>query len=298
MPSTVSLVCGKSSMALECLEASILPASRHRSAWFPRQSDLVFATRKIEDTFLEDLGRLPADDLDYLLIFRREAKMSDPRVYIFSLLGLFSPPVSLSLSPNYAIAVKDLFIAVAKHIVRASGEIKIICSVENPNHVDGEAFPSWIPDWRASSESLQNVLHDRNPNSAYRATRDSSLDYDPTLNGNELPLYGIPIGAVDQAGRNNDIRSISEFNLGSKYDHTDQLITSALRQSQTVDINAAYCRIGFKHLDRRSLADLFDIPIKPIIRRRECKQCPIPHTMPILFMQKAEQNPKLTYIVE
>ena len=298
LPSTVLLVCGKSSMALECLEASNLPASRHGGAWFSQQSDLIFATRKIEDTFLEDLGRLPADNLDYLLIFRREAKMSDPRDYIFSLLGLFPPSVSLSLSPNYSISVKDLFIAVAKHIIRASGEIRILCSVESPKHVDDEAFPSWVPDWRASSESLQNVLHDRNPNSPYRATRDSLLDYDPTSNGNELPLYGIPIGAVDQAGRYNDVHSISEFNLGSSYDHTNQPITSALRQAQTLDIDAIYRRIGVKHPDRRSLADLFDIPIKPRIRRRKCKQCPIPHTMPILSMQKAEQNPKLTHIVE
>ena len=299
LPCTVLLVCGKISMALECLDASRLPASRHGSAWFSGQSDLIYATRKIEDTFLEDLGRLPADDLGYLLIFRREAKMSDPRDYIFSLLGLFSPSVSLSLSPNYSISVKDLFTAVAKHIIRASGEMRILCSVESPKHVDGEAFPSWVPDWRASSESLQNVLHDSNLNSPYRATRDSVLDYDPSSNGNELHLYGIPIGAVDQAGRYKDVHSISEFNLGSRYDRTKQPITAALRQAQTLDYtNVVYQMIGVKHPARNRLADFFDIPLKARVRRRKCKQCPIAHTMPILSMEKAEQNPALHEIVQ
>ena len=290
LPSTVSLVCGRSSMALECLEASWEPAFHQTGVLFVGQVTLIFAIRKVEDTFLEDGGRLPADELERLLSFRREAKMSDPRDYIFSLLGLFSPSVSRSLSPSYSTSVKDLFTAVAKHIIRASGELRILCSVESPKHVDGEAFPSWVPDWRASSESLRNVLHDRNPRSPYRATRESVLDYDPSTNGDRLHLYGIPIGAVDQSGRYNDFHSISDFNLGSRYDHTNQPITAALRQAQTLERDVAYERIGIKHPDRRILADFFDIPMKSRIRRRKCKQCPISPTLPALPMEKAKEH--------
>ena len=300
LPSTVLLLCGKSSMAFECLEASWNPAFRQTSAVGSRQAALIFATRKIEDTFLEDRGRLPADDLERLLSFRRDAKMSDPRDYVFSLLGLFSPYLSLWLSPNYTISVKDLFTAVAKHIIRASGEIRILNSVESPKHVDGEAFPSWVPDWRASLESLRNIPHYRNPRSPHRATRQSVLDYDPSSDGNRLHLYGIRIGAVEQAGRYNDFHSISEFNLGSRYDHTNQPITAALRQAQTLDAfeyDAAYKRISVKHPDRRSLADSFDLPMEQKIRRRKCKQCPIVHITPILSMEKAQQDPKLADIV-
>lgn len=143
LPSVVSLVCGKSSMPLECLEACRVSTSR-RTTLISAEAQLIFATREIEDTYLEDLGRLPADDLEFILSFRREAKMSDPRDYIFSLLGLFSPSLSLSLSPNYSVSVKDLFTAVAKHTIRASREIRILCSVESPKHVDGEAFPSFF----------------------------------------------------------------------------------------------------------------------------------------------------------
>ena len=197
LPSTVSLVCGKSSLPLEWLEA----CWGRTDAFYSHQAQLIFATRDMIDTFLEDGGRLPAYDLERLLSFRRGAKMSDPRDYIFSLLELFSPSVFRSLTPSYSTSVKDLFTAVAKHIIRASGELRILCSVESPKyikeHISGEAFPSWVPDWSASSESIKNVFHDRNSRSGYRATRESVLDYDPSLNVHGLHLFGILIGAVD-----------------------------------------------------------------------------------------------------
>ena len=212
--------------------------------------------------------------------------MSDPHNYIFSLLGLFSPSVSYSLSPSYSTSVKDLFTAVAKHVIRTSGKLRILCSVESPKHVDGEAFPSWVPDWR---ESLRNALHDRKSWHLHRATRKSVMDYDPSSNSNRLYLYGILIGAVGQAGKHNDFHSINDFNLGDMYGHTNQPITAALRQAQTLAFDHIYERIGVKHPDRKSLADFFDIPMKWRIRRRKCKQCPVAHTMPILPMGKAKQ---------
>lgn len=203
--------------------------------------------------------------------------------------------------PSYSTSVKDLFTAVAKHIIRASGELRILCSVESPKyikeHINGEAFPSWVPDWRASSESIQNVLHDRNLRSEYRATRESVLDYDPSPNANRLHLFGILIGAVDQAGIYNDFHSISDFNLGNRYDHTNQPITTALRQAQTLDFDYIYERIGVEHPNRRILASFFDLPMETRFHSRKCKQCPIAYTMPILPMEQAKQNPKLAHVV-
>ena len=103
---------------------------------------------------------------------------------------------------------------------------------------------------------------------------------------------------MNQAGRYNDFHSISDFNLGTRYNHTNQPITAALRQAQTFDIDVADERIDVKHPDRRSLAEFFDIPMKSRIRRQKCNQCPTAHTMPIHSMEKAEKNPKLTYIVQ
>lgn len=88
LPSTVSLVCGKSSIPLECLEA----CWGRTDALYSRQAQLIFATRNVIDTFLEDGGRLPADELEQLLSFRREAKMS-------ALAIIFSPFWGCSLRP-------------------------------------------------------------------------------------------------------------------------------------------------------------------------------------------------------
>ncbi len=297
LPSTVSLVCGNTSMPMEYLETCRDTAVSQASAIFSQEASLIFATRKIKDTFPEDSERLPADDLERLLTFRRGVKMSDPRDFIFSLLGLFSPSVSISLSPNYSISVKDLFTAVANHITRVSGELRILCSVESPKHLEGEAFPSWVPDWRASEESLQNVLHDRNPRSGYRATRQSVLEYDPSEDVNELRLYGILTGVVNQAGRYNGFHSISDFNLGSRYDHTYQPITAVLRQAQTLDFDVAYEVIDVEHSQRRSLAAFYDLPVGLYKRMRKCNKCPIAHTMPILSMEKAKKYPELAETV-
>ena len=143
MPSTVPLICGNNSMSLECLEFCVL-ATIGQTRWtlFSDNARLIFATRKSGDALLDDSGRLPPDDLERLLSFRRQTKTLDPRDIIFSSLVLFSPSVFLSLSLDYLILVKDLFNAVAKHIIPELGELRILCLVDDPQHLEGEAFLS------------------------------------------------------------------------------------------------------------------------------------------------------------
>jgi Heterokaryon incompatibility protein (HET) len=298
LPSTVSLVCGNSSMPVEWLGSCVEPAVQNVHEIFSVSARLVFSTRKIKDTFLEDSGRLPPDDLERLLSFRREAKASDPRDIIFSLLGLFSPSVSLSLSPDYLISVKGLFTCVAKHIMLESQELRILCSVESPKHLKAEALPSWVPDWRAVPESYRNVLHDRNPRSGYQATRGSVYSYDPSPDAYELYVYGILIGSINQAGRFNHFHSISDFNLADRYIHTNQPITTALRQAQTLDFDVAYEVIPAEHEDRGSLAAFYDLPTGPNFRRTKCNQCPIAHAMPIISMEDAREDSLLHCITQ
>jgi hypothetical protein len=205
--------------------------------------------------------------------------------------------VSLSLSSDYSISVKDLFAVVAKHITREPGELRILCSVESPKHLEGVAFPSWVSDWRASPESYRNVLHDRNPGSAYQATRRLVLSYDPSPDVNKLCLYRIQIRAVNQAGRFNHFHSISDFNLADRYNHTNQPVTTALRQAQTLNFDIGYTVIPARHSQRRSLAAFYDLPMGSRSRRRKCNQCPIAHAMPLFSMKNARKDPKLASIV-
>jgi hypothetical protein len=278
---------------MEWLKSCSEPAVQIVHQIFSGIAQLVFATREIKDTFLEDSGRLPPDDLERLLSGRWEAKASDPRDIIFFLLGLFSPSVSLSLSPDYSISVRDLFTSVAKHIMLESQELRILCSTESPKHLKAEALPSWVPDWRAVLESYRNVLHDRNPRSGYQATRGSVYSYDPSSDAYELHLYGILIGSINQAGRFNDFHSISDFTLADRYIYTNQPITTALRQAQTIDKDTAYGVIPAEHEDRGSLAAFYDLPTGPYFGRTKCNQCPIAHAMPIISMDNTREDPRL-----
>ena len=295
LPSTVSLVCGGNRMHFECLESCIEPTVEHFSIILSGSARLVLSTRRIDDTFPKDSGRLPNDDLERLLNFRRQAKASDPRDLILSLLGLFPLLVSHSLAPNYSISVKDLFSAATRHIIRESNELRTICSVESPKHLEGELLPSRVPDWRASRESCQNVLHDRNPRSEYRATRESRYSNHHSPDTDELRLNGILIGIVSQAGEFNQFHSISDFNLGERYSHTNQAISTALRQAQTLDfdLDLEDEKIPLWHRQRRNLADFYDIPKDTDLRRQKCKQCLMAHAMPIMSIKDVSNNPEL-----
>ena len=273
----------------------MVPAASRASAPFSTEVQLIFATRKIKDTFSEDSGRLPADDMERLLSFRRNAQMLDRRDYIFSLLGLFSPSVSTALSPNYSMSFKDLLTAVAKYIIDVSGDLRILCSVEIPKHIEGDTFPSWVPDWIVSShsESVHNVLRYRNFRSRYRATRESRLDRDTSSDSTKLQIDGIRIGTVIQVGKYNDFHTISDFKLDNRYEYTQQPITAALRQAQTLDIDVASGKIPSGHSQRRSLEAFYDVPSDPNVPASVCNQCPITHTMPYLSIPDAVINPEL-----
>lgn len=126
LPSAVSLIGGELHMPFESLDACFrqifLFIQQLGSLSISEAANLIFDTRLIEDTYPQDSGRLPGHYLKRLLASRWQARMLDARGYIFSLLGLFSPLVRQSLSPNYSISIKDLFIAVAKHVMRFSDD--------------------------------------------------------------------------------------------------------------------------------------------------------------------------------
>ncbi|KIW34735.1 uncharacterized protein PV07_01493 [Cladophialophora immunda] len=191
--------------------------------------------------------------------------------------------------------VKQLFTKVTKYIIRISGSLRILCSVESPKYVERDALSSWVPDWRAPRESIRNVLHDRNPRSGYRATMNSVHEFDYTADSDELQVNGIAIGIVSQAGRYNDFHTLSDFNLQRRYGHTNQPITTALRQAQTlsfdIDVQPPHI-VGAGHPQRRSLAAFYDLPGRDF-HRQECDQCPNAHPMPILSMENASQDPDL-----
>ena len=300
LPPAITLVCGDDSMPLGCLEACRRPVVHQIGSFASENADLVFVTRNMAIDNAPKV-RLPSRDLERLLTARRQNKASDPHDIIYSLMGLFSTVFSRSLSPDYSISIKRLFTAVAIHILRKSSELRLLCSVESPKHIDGDVLPSWVPDWRAPPESYRDILYDRDPKSGYRATRGSAFTYESPRHKNELHVYGILIGRVNKVGAFKHSHTINDFKLPDRYSQTSQPMTTALRQVQTLNFNHGILLdqvISNSHPQRKSFAAFYDLPTGSHSNRRKCNECSLAHAMPLISMGTAEKNPNLTRIVQ
>ena len=76
-----------------------------------RSSELILGTRNLLKRKALHERRLPPYDLERILMSRRQAKMSDPRDFFYSVLGLFPDSTLRALPPDYSISIRDLFTA-------------------------------------------------------------------------------------------------------------------------------------------------------------------------------------------
>ena len=88
----------------------------------------------------------------------------------------------------------------------------------------------------AASDHFENVAHERGSSNAYRATRGLVLDYDTSFERDELLIYGILIGIVNQAGNCDYSHAVSQIDLEERYHHTNHKATTALRQAVDFDL--------------------------------------------------------------
>lgn len=70
LPPAVSFICGRNSMPIKYLGSCAHAIVNHADTFISSEASLVLATRKLEDTFSEDSGRLPLDNLEPILTFR------------------------------------------------------------------------------------------------------------------------------------------------------------------------------------------------------------------------------------
>lgn len=296
MPSTILVVRGEHSLPLEILQSCGYLAKFYAEDKFSGQATIVLAARVIENASKGDSGHLPVYSLPALLRYRRDAKASDPRNIVFSLLGLFDPIHTERIHPDYSLSVKDVFTAAARHIIRLSGGLEILCSVESPKHSEGGALPTWVPDCRAAPETYRNVLYERrNTHSQYLATRGSRFNYDPCTDTDDLRVLGVHIGTIKGTRSFNETHCVGKFNLPERYTYTDQPILTALRQAQSFSLCYAFeSLVPVEEPNRGTLANFFDLPAGP---RQECTQCSIAHPLPNFTLEMAQRTTDLARIV-
>ncbi|KAL5320039.1 hypothetical protein ACEPPN_013098 [Leptodophora sp. 'Broadleaf-Isolate-01'] len=71
-------------------------------------------------------------------------KATDPRDFVFSLLGISSDALELGLKPDYSKSQHEVFVDTAAAII-SSGDMEILTLAEGSNR----SLPSWVPDWES-----------------------------------------------------------------------------------------------------------------------------------------------------
>lgn len=293
LPLEVLVLRGIYSLPLECIQSCMAHVVNYTDTVMSSAAASIFETRLIKNTLAGYPGQIPPYGLERVLVLRRHTKASDPRDVLFSLLGLFHKHYSDQIQVDYSMSVKDVFTIATQHIIRSSSELRIFGSVESPKHLENEAFPSWVPDWRANPESCRDVSANRDPKTGYLATRGALYHYNPSPHAYDLHVFGIQVGTVNQAGPFDDIHSVDAFNLPERYIHTNQPIYAALRQAQMLKAElGTFSPISAVDSRRRGYATFFDLATGWHKQKRKCTQCPTAHAMPTLTMEEALKDPE------
>lgn len=92
-----------------------------------------------------------------LLQSPREAKSTDLRDRIYSLLGLCDCSVRDAIKPDYTTSLVDLQLLVASYLLSTHGP-QTLCLVEMPT--DDAALPTWAPSWvQARGQERRDWVH-------------------------------------------------------------------------------------------------------------------------------------------
>jgi hypothetical protein len=96
-------------------------------------------------------------ELSDLLVNARGCKATDPRDFVFSILGLADPEI-YPIIPNYRDSLRDILITAAGTAVQQRYGLDMFAACQNPKRKYG--FPSWVPnvadDWITEPFSLYN----------------------------------------------------------------------------------------------------------------------------------------------
>jgi hypothetical protein len=106
--------------------------------------------------------------LEELLKLTRACKATEPRDYVYALLGITTSYDRGSLVPDYSMSLRDLYIKAAQTIFekKFTFPLKFLSYVQHQSLTGrpdtsltpGDILPSWVPDWRNSPVSQKLTL--------------------------------------------------------------------------------------------------------------------------------------------
>ncbi|KAK5688832.1 hypothetical protein LTS10_000810 [Elasticomyces elasticus] len=198
---------------LQALEAAV---------WAPPEPDLsAFYYRER----YQERGPLDARAVQACLgqLVRKHRYATDPRDFIYGLLGCADASVRELIIPDYSKSVRDVYIETARATITLTGNVQLLGCVRSEGDTSIPGLPSWVPDF--SLVPSPNSLHPLYKAEEFRAAGDTTLIIHSTPSMDVLSLDGICFDSVAET-----FQPLSEF--GDDFEDREQL--DALRYLQVL----------------------------------------------------------------
>jgi hypothetical protein len=141
----------------------------------------------------------PQPDLATLMHASRFARQTEPRDKVYAMLGLMDPALRDLVRPDYSATILEVYRQFVRSTIRFSGKLEMIYQGAFMT-ARNSAFPSWVPDWRLSSDF--EALPPSQANKP-RAACDSRHDYlaeEDSSDPNRLTCRGFRVDVVHGLG--------------------------------------------------------------------------------------------------
>ena len=152
--------------------------------------------------------------LVHLLGFTAAANATDPRDYLFSLLGISVEADEPELCPNYTESTDQVYLKFSKYFIRQGHGPSLLCYCHKnastcarvpeppwiPVHL-GPSLPSLVPRWNVDGNLwLSGLWTNDRSRPDVSAARKPSPRFEMSENGQELVIQGIPICTINRLG--------------------------------------------------------------------------------------------------
>jgi hypothetical protein len=164
--------------------------------------------RAIDDRAVND----PMDAFLYALQAFRLKRATDPRDYVFGILGVMSTTIREEFKADYTKNIRKVFTKVVKYILYKTKRVDVICeTIHFPiDHRNMTFLPTWVPDWSFPSKEhgfgmgLKNDFNaGRGLEKDFSLTLDNERHHEIIVGGNgqaELRISAVYLDTIAQAG--------------------------------------------------------------------------------------------------